>query len=92
MTVYVDDMFKYPMGEFRRMKMSHMMADTDEEMHAVADRIGLARRRFQGDHYDVSISLRAQAIRHGAAPITLREMAAYAKVKRGAAWMARLLA
>lgn len=91
MTVYVDDMFRYPMGEFRRMKMSHMMADTDEELHAMADRIGLARRWFQGDHYDVSMSLRTQAIRHGAVPITLREMAAYAKVKRDAAWLSRLL-
>lgn len=92
MTVFVDDMFRYPMGEFRRMKMSHMLADTDEELHAMADRIGLARRWFQGDHYDVSMSLRAQAIRAGAVPITLREMAAYAKMKRDAAWLSRLLA
>ncbi len=91
MTVYVDDMFKYPMGEFRRMKMSHMMADTDDELHAMAERIGLRREWFQGDHYDVSISVRAKAIAAGAVEITLREMAQFAKVKREAAWLARML-
>ena len=91
MTVYVDDMFLHPMGEFRGMKMSHMLADTDDELHAMADRIGLARRWYQGDHYDVSMTLRVKAIRAGAVPITLREMANYAMMKRQAAWMARLL-
>lgn len=92
MTVYVDDMFKYPMGEFRRMKMSHMMADTDDELHAMAQRIGLKREWFQGDHYDVSITVRQKAVAAGAVEITLREMAQFAKMKREAAWMARMLA
>ena len=75
MTVYVDDMYKYPMGQFGRMKMSHMIADTDEELHAMADRIGLARKWYQGDHYDVSLALRGKAIAAGAVAITLRELA-----------------
>lgn len=82
MTVFVDDMFKYPMGQYGRMKMSHLMADTDDELHAMADKIGVARRWFQDDHYDIAISKRAQAIEFGAVAITLREMAAYAWFKR----------
>ena len=75
MTVWIDDMFKYPMGQFRRMKMSHMIADTDEELHEMAKTIGLKRKWFQGDHYDVSMSMRVWAIAHGAKEITLRECA-----------------
>jgi hypothetical protein len=55
------------------MKMSHMFAHTDEELHQMADRIGLARRWFQGDHYDVSITLRKKALIHGAVEVTLRQ-------------------
>lgn len=82
MTVYIDDMYLYPMGRFGRMKMSHMIADTDEELHAMADKIGLPRRWFQGDHYDVSMSLRAKAIEAGASSITLRELGQIVREKR----------
>lgn len=43
MTVYVDDM-RAPFG---RMKMCHMVADSDAELHAMAARIGVARRWHQ---------------------------------------------
>lgn len=82
MTVYVDDMYLYPMGQFGRMKMSHMIATAEDELHAMADRIGLARRWFQGDHYDVSISLRDKAIAAGAMEITLRQCAAMAHLRK----------
>jgi hypothetical protein len=75
MTVYVDDMHKHPMGRFRRMKMSHMIADTEEELHAMASKIGVARKWFQGDHYDVCLSMRAKAVSLGAQEITMRELA-----------------
>lgn len=51
--------------------MSHMTADTVEELHAMAERLGL-RRWYQGPpktsipHYDVSEGKRQQAIRLGA--------------------------
>lgn len=82
MTVFVDDMYLYPMGQFGRMKMSHMMADADEELHEMAHKIGVARKWYQGDHYDIAISKRKLAITFGAVPITLREMASFRKSLR----------
>lgn len=87
MTVYIDDMYKYPMGQFRRMKMSHMIADSDDELHAFAARIGMARSWFQGDHYDVSKAKRDEAIKLGAIPISLRQCAAMSAMKRRG-WLA----
>jgi hypothetical protein len=71
-TVYVDDMFRYPMGEFGRMKMSHMFAHTDDELHALAQSIGIARKWFQKDHYDVSMTMRAKAVGRGAVEVPIR--------------------
>ena len=62
------------MGRFRNMKMSHMIADTEEELHAMADKIGLKRKWYQGDHYDVSYGLRQKAIEFGAKELTMREL------------------
>ena len=81
MTVYVDDMYRYPMGRYGRMKMSHMAADSDEELLAMVDRIGLARKYIQHGHFDVSMSLRTRAIEAGAKQITMREMV---RVRHGA--------
>lgn len=78
LAVYVDDM-KAPLG---RLLMSHMLADTDAELHAMADRIGVARRWFQGDHYDVCQAKRALAIDAGAVPVALRTMGAMSAVRR----------
>lgn len=75
MTVYIDDMYLYPMGQFGRLKMSHMVADTEEELHALAGKIGMKRAWFQGDHYDVSKAKRTEAIAHGAVEITLQQCA-----------------
>lgn len=78
MTVYVDDM-RAPFG---RMVMCHMLADTDEELHAMAARIGVARRWWQspaktsGSHYDIALSKRELAVKAGAVEITLRQAAA----------------
>lgn len=82
MTVYVDDMYRYPLGRFRNMKMSHMIADTEAELHAMADAIGLARKHYQGDHYDVSMTMRALAVSIGAKEITMRELARKAMLQR----------
>jgi hypothetical protein len=65
--VYVDNAF-IPFG---RMKMSHMMADDLDELHAMARKLGLRREWFQDKsipHYDVSMSVRRRAIELGAIP------------------------
>ena len=82
MTVYVDDMFKYPMGQFRRMKMSHLIADTEEELHAMAQKIGVARKWYQGDHYDICMSMREQAVKLGAVEITLKQCGCMCSVRK----------
>ncbi|KIC42203.1 hypothetical protein RA27_02065 [Ruegeria sp. ANG-R] len=80
MTVYVDDMHKSPMGQFGRMKMCHMIADSTEELLAMADRIGVARKWLQDpgthqEHFDIAMSKRALAVKAGAKEITMRELA-----------------
>jgi hypothetical protein len=75
MTIYVDDMYRYPMGQFGRMKMSHMIGDTPEELHKFARLLGLRRDWYQGDHYDISMSVRERAIGLGAVAITLKQLA-----------------
>ncbi len=76
MTVYIDDMYRYSVGEFRGMKMSHMIADSDAELHAVAARIGMKPEWFQGDHYDVPLTRRDLALDAGAVPVTYRQAGA----------------
>lgn len=76
--VYVDDM----RASFGRMIMCHMIADSDEELHAMASRIGVAKRWHQAppkashSHYDIALSKRALALALGARPITLRQASA----------------
>jgi hypothetical protein len=74
MSVYVDDMN----ASYRRMKMCHMIATDDDELHAMADRIGVARRWHQAppahsSHYDICQTKKALAIKAGAIPITWRQ-------------------
>jgi hypothetical protein len=76
MPVYVDNM----RAKFGRMIMCHMRADSTEELLAMADRIGVARKWIQypgtfREHFDVCLSARAQAVANGAIEVTMREMA-----------------
>lgn len=53
----------------------HLISDESlEELHAFADWIGVPRRGFQGDHYDIPEEMRQIAIREGARPVTGREI------------------
>lgn len=74
LAVFVDDMHLTAMGRLGRMRMSHMIADTDAELHAMAERIGVARRHFQGDHYDVCLAKRRLAVEAGAVEVTMRNL------------------
>lgn len=87
MTVFVDDMWRYPLGRFGRMRMSHMVADTTEELLAMADKIGVARKWLQypgtdREHFDIALSKRTLAVKHGAIEITMRELAIRRREKR----------
>lgn len=80
MAVYVDDMYKHEIGEFRKMKMSHMVADSTEDLLAMADTIGVARRWIQypgtdREHFDICMSKRAKAVAAGAIEVTMRDLA-----------------
>ena len=72
MTVYVDQCI-HP---WRGRKWAHMYADTLDELHAMATRVGLRRAWFQDDwrlpHYDVVIGKRALAIHYGAVAVEQR--------------------
>ena len=78
MTVYVDNM----KAAYGRMTMCHMLADTDDELHDMAQKIGVARRWWQspqhtsGSHYDICLSKRAIAVSLGAIEIDIRQAAA----------------
>lgn len=75
MSVYVD----CEKNQYRHMIMSHMVADTLDELHAMAQRLGLKRTWFQTSrngmpHYDICQTKRAQAITFGAVEIDRRKM------------------
>lgn len=78
MAVFVDNMHTVSLGRFGRMKMSHMIADTTEELLTMADLIGVHRKWLQysgtyKEHFDIALSKRVLAVRHGAVEITMRE-------------------
>lgn len=54
--------------------MCHMIADTEAELHAMADSIGVARKWYQGNHYDVCKAKRELAISLGATPVSQRDL------------------
>lgn len=66
MSVFIDDMYRYALGRFGRMRMSHMIATDEAELHAMAQACGVARKWYQNDHYDVCLSSRRRAIARGA--------------------------
>jgi hypothetical protein len=85
MGVYVDE----PIYEWRGFRWCHLTADSAEELHAFAARLGLKRYRFQTkpgrpwvDHYDITEDKRRDAVALGAVEITMRELGAQLARKR----------
>lgn len=75
MSVYVDSME----AGFGRMIMCHMLADSDEELLAMANKIGVARKWHQKpgtrySHFDICKSKRALAVQAGAIEVTVRQL------------------
>jgi hypothetical protein len=88
-TVYVDDMHLTEMGRLGRMKMCHMVADTTDELLAMADRIGVQRKWLQKagthhEHFDIATGKRALAVQAGAVEITMSQLGRITRAKRAA--------
>ena len=86
MTVYVDDMI----AEFGRMKMCHMFADSRAELDEMATKIGVQRKWIQSEgtyreHYDICMSKRKLAVKHGAIEIGWRDVARTLRERRAKA-------
>lgn len=71
MAILVDD----AVWPWRGRVWAHLVSDTSvDELHAFAERLGIPRRAFQGDHYDVTDELRDCAIAEGARAVTSRDV------------------
>jgi hypothetical protein len=73
--VYVDTM----KAKFGPYKMCHMIADTSEELHAMADTIGVGRKWCQmkdtpREHYDIAMTKKALAVSAGAIEVTKKDL------------------
>ncbi len=78
MAVYVDELFeteKTP--RWRYTKACHLTADTLDELHEFAQRIGMRRQWFQEHpkhpHYDLTAGRRRTAVRLGAVEVRARD-------------------
>jgi hypothetical protein len=88
MSVYVDDATISATVGRHTSRWSHLTADSRDELHAFAERLGLQRSYFQpgsamanpgsfsaeGWHYDLTEPKREQALRLGAVPVTTTEL------------------
>lgn len=79
MTVYVDEVQRWP-TKLRCFQAgsAHLTADTLEELHELASRIGLRRAWFQNvrvPHYDITPKKRAAALAAGALFVPGKEQA-----------------
>jgi len=64
--------------KYRRMIMSHMAADTLEELHEMAKTIGVTKKHFQNKvgkpHYDICKEMKDKAIKAGTTEVRDREI------------------
>jgi hypothetical protein len=88
MAVYVDAVHSYPGAGLRFTEFCHLLADTRDELHAMADQLGVPRRFFQDHpwrwHYDLPAHVRAVAVELGACEITMHQVGALLRERRGA--------
>ena len=78
MSCYVDTVRDYPDAGLRHTRFCHLLADTRDELHAMAEALGVPHRYFQDHpwrwHHDLPEPLRARAIELGAREVSLREV------------------
>ncbi len=92
MAVYVDELRSYATENIKEparrygKQWCHLTADSEEELHAFAARLGLRREWYQPgppnrrpwhwflSHYDLTPNKRALAVRQGAVEVRLRDL------------------
>lgn len=81
-TVYVDELadstpYRAAGARWRFKQFCHLWADSVEELHEFAARIGMRREWFQPHrllpHYDLTATRRREAIRQGAQPTSVAD-------------------
>jgi hypothetical protein len=71
MAVLVD----HAVWPWRGRRWAHLVSDLSyDELHEFAARLGLPRRAFQGDHYDIPADLRLEALALGAEAVDGRQL------------------
>lgn len=87
MSVYVDPLLGHGgSATFRWKRSCRMYADTEQELHKMADKIGCKRSWYQNKetlkHYDLVVSKRFLAVQNGAVEHSLREMVDFMRKQR----------
>jgi len=73
--VLVDPLREYPDAGLPWTRWCHMVSDAGfDELHDFAAAMGIPRRRFQGDHYDLHAELRERAVALGAVEVGTGEL------------------
>ncbi|MFI0212859.1 DUF4031 domain-containing protein [Streptomyces lydicus] len=71
MAIYIDR----PIWPGHGRMWSHLVSDASfDELHAFAARIGVPRRAFERDHYDLPAERYADAVRAGAVEVGSKEL------------------
>lgn len=71
MTILIDEARWW----WRGRKWCHLVSDTSyDELHEFVDGVGIPRRAFQGDHYDIPEEYRAEMVAAGAVEVESREL------------------
>ena len=86
MSCYVDVCRQYPNAGLRYREFCHLLADTEDELHAMAALLGMPRWTYQQHpwrwHYDLPAHLRAQAVELGAVEVTMHAVGALLRARK----------